>query len=102
MQLMQYGSYHYLVSKAYLGMRKKKYSLQVLPQMIREGTDGQVLWQLMLYHVKHLYHDVADTPGKRLFFSIDGGPGRLDIHMLAELRSLGVCICFLEFKIQPR
>jgi hypothetical protein len=66
------------------------------------GTDGRVLWQLWLYYVKHLYPDVADTPGKRLLFKIDGGPGRLGIHMLAELRSLGVCICFLEFKIQPR
>jgi len=54
------------------------------------GTDGRVLRQLLLYYVKNLYPDVADTPGKRLLFKIDGEPGRLDISMLAELRSLGV------------
>jgi hypothetical protein len=53
-------------------------------------TDGRVFRQLLLYYVTHLYPDVADTPGKRLLFKIDGGPGRLDIPMLAELRSLGV------------
>jgi hypothetical protein len=54
------------------------------------GSDGRVLQKLLHYYVKTLYPDVADTPGKRLLFKIDGGPGRLDISMLAELRSLGV------------
>jgi hypothetical protein len=76
MQLMLHGLYRCLVSKDTTNEKG--------------GTDGRVLWQLLLYYVKTLYPDIADTPGKRLLFKIDGGPGRLDISMLAELRSLGV------------
>jgi hypothetical protein len=54
------------------------------------GTDGPVLQQLLLHYVKTLYPNASDTPGKRWLFRIDGGPGRLDMPMLAELRSLGV------------
>lgn len=54
------------------------------------GTDGRVLRQLLMYYVNTLYPDAADIAGKRVLFKIDGGPGRLDIPMLAQLRSLGV------------
>jgi hypothetical protein len=36
------------------------------------------------------YPDASHTPGKQLLFKIDGGPGRLDMPMLAESRSVEV------------
>ena len=54
------------------------------------GTDGRVLQQVLQHYIAKLFPDVADIPGKRVVFKIDGGPGRLDIQSLAELQSLGV------------
>ena len=54
------------------------------------GTDGRVLKQVLNHYVTQLFPDAADIPGKRVLFKIDGGPGRLDISNLAELRSRGV------------
>jgi hypothetical protein len=39
-----------------------------------------------------LYPTASDTPGSRVLFKIDGGPGRLDIKSLAQLRAKG---CYL-------
>ena len=56
------------------------------------GTDARVLAQYLMHVLKKLYPNASDTPGNRVLFKIDGGPGRLDIKSLAELRVKG---CYL-------
>jgi len=43
--------------------------------------------------------DAADISGKRLLSKIDGGPGRLDVQSLAEMRELG---CYLFPGVQKK
>jgi hypothetical protein len=54
------------------------------------GSDGRVLKQVLNHYVTQLFPDAANIPGKCVLFKIDGGPGRLDISNLAELRSRGI------------
>ncbi len=54
------------------------------------GTDSRVLAQLLSSYVERLYLDARDEVGCRVLLKIDGGPGRLDLNSLAELRSRGV------------
>ncbi len=63
------------------------------------GMDARVLQQVLLHYIKVLYPDADDIPGKQVLFKIVGGPGRLDIKSLAELRVRGIYL-FLAFKIQ--
>ena len=49
-----------------------------------------MLSQVLQSYVDRLYPDAADMPGKRVLIKIDGGPGRMDINSLAELRSRGI------------
>jgi len=55
------------------------------------GSDSRTLYQecLMAYTTR-LYPDCADVAGKQVLFKIDGGPGRLDMKLLADLRARGV------------
>jgi hypothetical protein len=52
------------------------------------GSDCRVLNQCLTGYQERLYPDAADIPGKRLLYTIDGGPGRLDEGYLAEKRAL--------------
>ncbi|MGH7955005.1 MAG: hypothetical protein ACREOZ_03505, partial [Gloeomargaritales cyanobacterium] len=54
------------------------------------GTDSRVLKQLRIQYTEKLFPDASDTFGNRVLIKIDGGPGRLDLSSLAELRSRGV------------
>ena len=54
------------------------------------GTDAEALHKMLKKLTKTLWPDVSDTPGKRVIIKIDGGPGRLNVEMLADLRLLGV------------
>jgi hypothetical protein len=54
------------------------------------GTDSRVLAQLLSSYVERLYPDARDQVGRCVLLKIDGGPGRLDLNSLAELRSRGV------------
>jgi hypothetical protein len=56
------------------------------------GTDARVLRQVLMHYMVTLFPDAADVDGKRVLIKIDGGPGRLDVQSLAELRALG---CYL-------
>ncbi len=58
----------------------------------RGGTDSRVLSQVLRRFITTLFPISADQPGRRVLLKIDGGPGRLDIQSLAELRVLG---CYL-------
>jgi hypothetical protein len=51
------------------------------------GSDSRVLYQVLMGYAKRLYPDCADVDGKRVIFKIDGGPGRLDLKMLSDLRA---------------
>ena len=51
------------------------------------GTDARVLRQVLMHYVVTLFPDAADVDGKRILIKIDGGPGRLDVQSLAELRA---------------
>ena len=64
------------------------------------GTDSRVLQQVLLSYVESLYPDAKDEAGCRVIIKLDGGPGRLDMNSLAELRCRGV-FCSLVFRIQP-
>ena len=57
------------------------------------GTDARVLAQVLKRYILTLFPDSADEPGKKVLIKIDGGPGRLDVVSLAELRTLG-CYVF--------
>jgi hypothetical protein len=50
------------------------------------GTDARVHQHVLLYYIKVLYPDSDDVPGKRVLFKIDGGPGRLHMKILVDLR----------------
>jgi hypothetical protein len=54
------------------------------------GTDARVLAQLLSSYIERLYPDARDQAGYHVLLKIDGGPGRLDLNSLAELRSRGV------------
>jgi len=56
------------------------------------GTDSRVLMQYLNSVMATLFPNASDTPGRRVLFKIDGGPGRLDIQSLAQLRAKG---CYL-------
>jgi hypothetical protein len=56
------------------------------------GTDSRVLEQYLRCLIDTLYPDASDTPGCRVLFKTDGGPERLDIKSLAQLRARG---CYL-------
>lgn len=54
------------------------------------GTDARVLSIVLLKYSNLLYPDARDEDGHCVCFKIDGGPGRLNLQMLAELRLQGV------------
>ncbi len=54
------------------------------------GTDGRVLRQVIMSYASRLYPDLADTEGKRVLVKIDGGPGRMDVQLIAHLRIRGI------------
>jgi hypothetical protein len=54
------------------------------------GMDSRVLHQVLMSYVEPLYPDARDEVGCRVLVKIDGGPGRLDLNSLAELRSRGM------------
>jgi hypothetical protein len=54
------------------------------------GTDSRVLNEVLKQYVETLYPDAKDEDGYRVCFKLDGGPGRLNIPMLADLRCKGV------------
>ena len=54
------------------------------------GADSRVLAQLLMSYVERLYPDAKDEAGFRVLLKIDGGPGRLDLNSLADLRACGV------------
>ncbi len=64
------------------------------------GTYSRVLAQLLSSYVERLYPDARDQVGCRVLLKIDGGPGRLDLNSLAELRSRGVYLS-LGLKTPP-
>jgi hypothetical protein len=49
------------------------------------GTDAHVLEQYLMHVLNKVYPNAPVTPGNRVIFKIDGGPGCLDIKSLAEL-----------------
>jgi hypothetical protein len=53
------------------------------------GTDSRVFAQCKSY-VEQLYPDAKDEAGFRVLLKIDGGPGRLNLNSLAELRACRV------------
>mmetsp|Transcript_23022 Transcript_23022/g.32975 ORF Transcript_23022/g.32975 Transcript_23022/m.32975 type:complete len:238 (-) Transcript_23022:368-1081(-) len=54
------------------------------------GTDSRVLFEVLKEYIDALFPSAADESGRRVLFKIDGGPGRLNVEMLAELRCKGV------------
>jgi hypothetical protein len=56
----------------------------------RGGTDARVLKQVLDKLTEMLFPDAADDNDHRVIFKIDGGPGRLNLEMLAELRCRGI------------
>jgi hypothetical protein len=53
------------------------------------GMNSQELWNYFVQNVFPLFPDAADVAGKRVLIKIDGGPGRLDSHLLVQLRLRG-------------
>ncbi len=76
--------------KAFFGHRE----MQTFPTRIivneKGGTDSRVLNEVLSQYAAVLYPDAKDENGYRVCFKIDGGPGRLNIPMLADLRCQGV------------
>lgn len=56
----------------------------------RGGTDSRVLKEVLDKYTELLYPDAADDDDHRVIYKIDGGPGRLNLEMLAQLRCKGV------------
>ena len=54
-------------------------------------TDTEVFAQLLSPYIECLYPNARDQVGYHVFLKIEGGPDRLDLNSLAELRSRGVC-----------
>ena len=63
------------------------------------GTDADVLHKMLKKLMQTLYPDASDKPGKRVIIKLDGGPVRLNEHMLADLRLLEF-FYFQAYKIQ--
>jgi hypothetical protein len=53
------------------------------------GSDSRVLHQALTCSTRRLYPVASDLPGHRILYTIDGVPGRLDEHMLADQRAHG-------------
>jgi hypothetical protein len=54
------------------------------------GTNARVLKEIMDIYMLELFPDAADFDDHRVIFKLDGGSGRLNILVLAELRCKGV------------
>ncbi len=54
------------------------------------GTDARILNEVLKTYVDTLFPDACDQDGFHVLFKIDGGPGQLNIQMLAELCCHGV------------
>jgi hypothetical protein len=48
------------------------------------GPDSRFLHQALTCYTRWLYPDASDLPRHRVLYKIDGGPGRLDKHMLVD------------------
>ena len=75
---------------------KKKFSTIVLSNE-KGGTDADVLHRMLKKLLTTLYPDAADVPEKRFVLKVDGGPGRLQEAILADLRLFG---CYLFPSVQ--
>ena len=53
------------------------------------GMNSKELWNYFVENIFPLFPDAADVAGKRVLIKIDGGPGRLDHHLLVQLRLRG-------------
>jgi hypothetical protein len=60
-----------------------------------------VLKEILDQHVEILFLDAPNNEDHQVIFKVDGGPGRLNIAMLAELRCKGMYL-FPMYKIQPK
>ncbi len=49
-----------------------------------------MLKEILDQYVEILFPDAADNEDHRVIFKVDGGPGRLNVGMLAELQCKGV------------
>jgi hypothetical protein len=54
------------------------------------GTDARVLKNVLDHYMQELFPDACDDDDHCIIFKIDGGPGRMNMELLAELRCLGV------------
>jgi hypothetical protein len=76
--------------KVQFGHEEEKEFCASLTVNSKGGTDSRVLRQVICFYVERLYPDASDRAGKRVLVKIDGGPGQLDIQLIAHLRARGI------------
>ena len=54
------------------------------------GMDEEHFEKYVEKNVARLFPDAADIAGKRVIFKCDGGPGRMNVKLLAKLRARGI------------
>ena len=58
----------------------------------RGGMDEELFEKYVHMDVAWLFPDADDVAGKRVIFKCDGGPGRMNVKLLAKLRAPGIYV----------